>query len=493
MAKSVYVGVESSMYTQLEYIESSGTQYIDMGIKANQNTRVVVDHHLYSSGGDASIFGAWNGFASNGFIYVVLSSMTSGYWCYANGTSGINMTATGRHTVDANGNVLTLDGTTLATATATTFSGSHNMYLFAHNEAGLASNLATARIYSCKVYDSGTLVRDFVPAVGANGAGMYDRVNGTFYPNAGSGSFSTGPATGTTLGEPGDGIARQVKKMYVGVGNTARKVKKGYIGVNGVARLFYSSGLSIIYTGTHTTSDLTVDGVDHVLYTLTGSGTLTVSDSVEYYIVDGGKNGGAGTKVQNNGAIMGGKGGDGGRTQGGTLPGGEYVVTIAAAAGLTTIGQYGTPSADYGGSGGGAAGSYSSKSPGTGQGTTTRPFGLSSFDAHSAGGGGGAGYRYENSKLYAYNGGTGGSNGADGGSKALSGTTSSASARAGGTKGGGKGATSSAAGASATFYGSGGGGGSGTAVTSGTATSTKANGKGYQGVAYILIPKEMLA
>ena len=35
------------------------------------------------------------------------------------------------------------------------------------------------------------------------------------------------------------GIARKVKKIYVGVNGTARKVKKAYIGVGGVARLFF--------------------------------------------------------------------------------------------------------------------------------------------------------------------------------------------------------------------------------------------------------------
>ena len=38
---------------------------------------------------------------------------------------------------------------------------------------------------------------------------------------------------------PKEGIARKVKKMYVGVDGVARKVKRGYIGVDGIARLFY--------------------------------------------------------------------------------------------------------------------------------------------------------------------------------------------------------------------------------------------------------------
>ena len=55
-------------------------------------------------------------------------------------------------------------------------------------------------------------------------------------------AFTTGTNTVTIP------TAREVKKMYIGVGGVARKVKKGYIGVGGVARLFFSSGLA--YYGT---------------------------------------------------------------------------------------------------------------------------------------------------------------------------------------------------------------------------------------------------
>ena len=50
MAKGAYIGVENftprtlpSGFTQVEYLESSGTQYIDTGFKHNQNTRICID------------------------------------------------------------------------------------------------------------------------------------------------------------------------------------------------------------------------------------------------------------------------------------------------------------------------------------------------------------------------------------------------------------------------------------------------------------------
>lgn len=67
------------------------------------------------------------------------------------------------------------------------------MYLFAVNEAQTVRYYAGARIYSCQIYDNGTLVRDFVPCVDYSGeVGLYDLVNAVFYGSSGTGVFSAG-------------------------------------------------------------------------------------------------------------------------------------------------------------------------------------------------------------------------------------------------------------------------------------------------------------
>ena len=72
--------------------------------------------------------------------------------------------------------------------------------MFAYNTANSASLHSAARIYSCKIYDNGVLVRDFVPAKGntSGSIGLYDFVEGKFYPNAGTGAFSYGSDISTT-------------------------------------------------------------------------------------------------------------------------------------------------------------------------------------------------------------------------------------------------------------------------------------------------------
>ena len=49
------------------------------------------------------------------------------------------------------------------------------------------------RLYSFKIYEGETLMRNFVPCIeSATGkAGLYDTVEGKFYGNAGNGAFVT--------------------------------------------------------------------------------------------------------------------------------------------------------------------------------------------------------------------------------------------------------------------------------------------------------------
>lgn len=317
-----------------------------------------------------------------------------------------------------------------------------------------------------------------------------------------------------------DGVARRIGKMYVGVNGVARKVKKAYIGVDGVARLCYSGGVDASYTGAHTVSDVTVDGVACKLYTLTGSGTLTVSGGAVQYWMCGGGAGGAAGKIgaapstsQETDNVGGGNGGGGGFTDSGTLSTGTYVVAIGAGGATdangsnTSISAYsagGGNANGNGGSGGGAVGyagfiSNSYKhidgTPGTGDGLSKYPFGLESLNAHCAGGGGGCLWYYRkftSSQItnMRYTGGNGGSNGANG-SNDVSGSVDGGR---GGTYGGGAGATYGtfsglATGGDASFYGSGGGGGGSYYYDNSTADIDVSNGgNGYQGVAYVLVP-----
>ena len=193
--QAVAEGGESQLpegYTQLEYIQSSGTQWIDTGFKPNQNTRVLADCDLMS-GVYPTAFGAWS--SSSGAKYILLSlSDTVARYYYNLIETDKNVTIKGRHMLDMNKNKLIVDNVEIVTVAASTFSVSQSLYLFTFHGGETTENFKTnAKYYSCKIYDNDTLVRDFIPCKNADGViGMYDVVNSQFYQNAGIGVFTAG-------------------------------------------------------------------------------------------------------------------------------------------------------------------------------------------------------------------------------------------------------------------------------------------------------------
>ena len=186
-----------SGYTQLEYIQSSGTQYIDTGFKQNQNSRVVVDLQLPAapSGSYAWIYEGRDSGPSN--RHGVYATKSNGRWYGGYGSStkntGVSYDLTARLTVDFDKNVLTI-GDVATEFTEATFQSDTTTTLFGCNTAGTVANFASCKLYSCQIYDNGALVRNFIPCKNTSGAvGLYDTVGAQFYANAGTGTFTAGP------------------------------------------------------------------------------------------------------------------------------------------------------------------------------------------------------------------------------------------------------------------------------------------------------------
>lgn len=181
-------------YTEFAYIQGDGNQYIDANLKPTNNTRVVVDFQATNT--NCHVFGSRTSFQSSAFLFYY--STNSNYAVQiANTTYNLNRNnfCDGlRHTVDMTASAFTYDGEILSTYSVGTFSTSYNLLLFGCTNSQTSENMQ-GKIYSSQVYESGTLVRDFVPAKNSNNVvGMYDLVEGKFYGNVGSGSFIGGEA-----------------------------------------------------------------------------------------------------------------------------------------------------------------------------------------------------------------------------------------------------------------------------------------------------------
>lgn len=179
-------------YTQVEYLQSSGTQYIDTGFKPNQNTAIMIDLDLDGSFSQyCSPFGARTGSTAQFWAFTNKGNTT---WAarYATTEKSVSKAITGRRSISLNKNTFSVDEAS-ATFASASFQSQYNMWIFATNSSGTAQYLCKAKIYSAQIYDDGVLIRNFVPARNASGAlGLYDTVNGAFYTNAGSGAFAAG-------------------------------------------------------------------------------------------------------------------------------------------------------------------------------------------------------------------------------------------------------------------------------------------------------------
>lgn len=194
------VGPLPEGYTQLEYIQSSGTQYINSGYAPSQNTRVVADVQLMEqTTATVAFFGVRDTAAANSPNKFIAWSMTTGqsirsdyFGTSSNPTSSISVVGK-RITIDKNRNICSF-GETVLTNTVATGQCKNNMFLFAENDEGKANYFGSIKLYSCQVYDNDNLIRDFTPCINSDGAvGLYDMVGAQFYGNAGSGTFTAGP------------------------------------------------------------------------------------------------------------------------------------------------------------------------------------------------------------------------------------------------------------------------------------------------------------
>jgi hypothetical protein len=202
-------------YTPAEYIEFSGTQYIDTGVVMDYDTDVVeITVQPTVADQNGMFFGVWDAENSVGEKTAVLyhygtSGGTKTIMFYVGGgkiqnlNSGISTTDLTKHTYRFEKKTnyeLSVDGITKAvTETDWTIDpeSSHTSCIgAAYRPSGTAGWHYKGKIYSCKIWRGGQLYRDFIP-VWKDGYGLYDNCFGKFYSNNGTGKI--GGALGHSL------------------------------------------------------------------------------------------------------------------------------------------------------------------------------------------------------------------------------------------------------------------------------------------------------
>ena len=168
--------------TPIEYLEATGTQYLDTGITVNKNDNkeLIMSCQLDNDGTYAG---------ANGYMQYQ-ASITGG--------------AKGILKISYKNNIETIyfnDVLKLTKDWTSAYSGTNvKLGIFKLGETNNtwynSSAWQTGKLYYYKLYDNGTLIRDFIPVkrISDNEYGLWDKVNKVFYKNAGTGTFTGGPA-----------------------------------------------------------------------------------------------------------------------------------------------------------------------------------------------------------------------------------------------------------------------------------------------------------
>lgn len=187
-------------YTQLKYLESTGTQYIDTGIAPTNTTGLMVKFNRQTNG-DQVVVGILSGNGGAGQIDVNpwRGTLTMPFAeSYSYGICG-QMIDKIDYEVSINyknNRKRYVNGISVLDISKTLVAHDNTIYMFAgHSGSGPADWFLKGHIYYLQITEGTELVRNFIPARrNSDGVlGMYDTVSNTFFTNKGTGEFIAGP------------------------------------------------------------------------------------------------------------------------------------------------------------------------------------------------------------------------------------------------------------------------------------------------------------
>ena len=194
-------------YQEVEYIQSTGTQYINTWFIPNQKTKVDIWMSWFS------VFQRWESLFWVRYSWSADASVWRWFWLVRNTIDNTTWAMFGRkytwdwewmwwytfhdwnyHTINMSQSWIYEDWILRTTLNTVTFTSPSNLYIFVDNDNGTINEQWAFKLYYFKIRDNWTLVRNFIPCYrkSDNVIWLYDLVNSAFYTNAWSWTFSKG-------------------------------------------------------------------------------------------------------------------------------------------------------------------------------------------------------------------------------------------------------------------------------------------------------------
>ena len=192
--------------SEVEYIESTGEQWIDTGCILTSNSHLTIRMSDYLVPG-AWMFGARRAYLQNAIGVYADAGAANNEFRFAFGTylSEYKFTYTTRSdivgitTIDINAGLLTITreripNTYRELASKQSFVTPCPFYLFTMNQNGLRTNISHMRWYGASIDSMLELVPvRYTNEYGETEGALYDRLSGYIFRNQGTGSFLIGP------------------------------------------------------------------------------------------------------------------------------------------------------------------------------------------------------------------------------------------------------------------------------------------------------------
>ena len=205
MRNGMMAGKRLPYDAEVEYLESTGTQWIDTGVLPT--TDLEFELHVKFSAiltrtgqvpmGMRYTQGAqWRYMVSNyhnsDFPTYSYASFFNHQICKAATSGTLEYVFSLRNGVFSNGIGDDTQVSMSGTPPISPMPENWTIYLFRGNQINQDPDWFTGRIYHVKFWKSGVLVRDFIPVRRGTVGAMYDRVSGKLFGNAGTGAFTYG-------------------------------------------------------------------------------------------------------------------------------------------------------------------------------------------------------------------------------------------------------------------------------------------------------------
>ena len=190
--------LQDSRYTELEYIEATGTQYIDTEYICSENTKIEIDFSISAYSIYHSLFGAAGNRTTKRFVGQVLKNvMLITYIGTAYKNPKFEFEIGQRYVLVQSKQMVSLNGTDLGSWSGSmsfTKDTDTSLFLMAINDksnnTGVFGYKFKGRIYGFKIYENDILAMDLIPVLDSNKVPcFYDKISNELLYNKGTGEF----------------------------------------------------------------------------------------------------------------------------------------------------------------------------------------------------------------------------------------------------------------------------------------------------------------